>query len=267
MLYEIERNQTNQSQAAILRDQLTSVIIPVFNEERTIHQILQRVVDLSFAKEVIVVDDGSTDSTPQQLADWERNSKVRVLTHTKNQGKGSAIRTGITCSTGAYAVIQDADLEYAPEDLLRVLAPLTNGEADVVYGSRYFSQAISHPHFVSRYGVQLLNQLVWFLYRTRLTDQATCYKAFRTDVLRRMDLQCRRFEFCGEVTAKACRMQLPILEVPIAYEPRDYSEGKKIRTRDGIQCIAALFRYRFWNASPAPTLSDTRLGHIVPVAG
>ena len=118
MLYEIERNQTNQSQAAILRDQLTSVIIPVFNEERTIHQILQRVVDLSFAKEVIVVDDGSTDSTPQQLADWERNSKVRLLTHTKNQGKGSAIRTGIICSTGAYAVIQDADLEYAPEDLL-----------------------------------------------------------------------------------------------------------------------------------------------------
>ncbi len=244
-----------------------SVIIPAFNEEKTINEIVTRVVELPFRKEVVVVDDGSTDSTADVLLQLKRNPEVRVLTHETNQGKGAAIRSGIRVATGAYTVIQDADLEYAPEDLHRVLAPLANGEADIVYGSRYSSEAPQHPHFVSRNGVRLLNQLVWLLYRVRLTDQATCYKAFRSDVLRRMDLECRKFEFCAEVTAKACRMQIPIIEVPIGYDPRGYSDGKKIRTRDGIQCVAALFRYCRWKESPERPSHKPAPGKLLPVAG
>jgi len=243
-----------------------SVIIPVFNEEKTINEIVTRVVDLSFRKEIIVVDDGSTDSTSKHLLQWKNTPQVRVLTHASNQGKGSAIRSGIGVATGAYTVIQDADLEYSPEDLHRVLTPLASGNAEIVYGSRYSSPAVQHPHFVSRHGVRLLNRLVWFLYRIRLTDQATCYKAFRSEVLRRMDLQCCKFEFCAEVTAKACRMQIPILEVPIAYEPRGYLDGKKIRTRDGIQCAATLFRYGRWTESDRVS-EDPRHTQVIPAVG
>ena len=236
-------------QASSKRSTLLSVIIPVFNEQTTINEIISRVVDLPIDKEIIVVDDGSTDETPHHLNSWSQHPLVRTAALETNQGKGAAIRHGIGVAQGKFVVVQDADLEYEPRDLVRLLPLLISGKADVVYGSRYLGHQTKHPHLVSRYGVALLNLLVWLLYRVRLSDEATCYKATRTELLRRMDLRCNRFEFCPEVTAKACRMGLSIAEVPISYSARDYDAGKKIRLRDGLTAITTLWRYRRWRES------------------
>ena len=209
------------------QDSLVTVIIPVFNEAATVNQIISRVAALPFHKEIIVVDDGSTDATANELRTWQDSPVVSIFSHDTNQGKGAAICTAIKAASGKYTLIQDADLEYAPEDLHRVLSPLLTGEAEIAYGSRYIHTSRRHPHFFSHHGVRLLNLLVRILYGVRLTDHATCYKAFRTELLQRMDLQCQRFEFCTEVTAKACRMGIPIREVSVSYSPRDYDAGKK----------------------------------------
>ncbi|HZY84343.1 MAG TPA: glycosyltransferase family 2 protein [Gemmataceae bacterium] len=236
---------------------ILSVIIPVYNEERTIDALLRRVVSGPFPypeKEVIVVDDGSRDGTAGALARWRDHPGVLLLRHPRNRGKGAAVRTGLDHACGEIALIQDADLEYDPADYPRVLAPIRAGRAAVVYGSRYLRPAARLPWSKFRCAVWLLNQVVRLLYGQRLTDEATCYKALRTDVFRRLDLRAERFELCAEMTAKVCRLGLPIVEVPITYAPRTAREGKKIGWRDAWATLWALLRWRvapFGRTEPA----------------
>jgi glycosyltransferase involved in cell wall biosynthesis len=175
---------------------------------------------------------------------------VELLRHAKNLGKGAAIRTGLAQARGRFVIVQDGDLEYDPQDYARVLKPLLSGESQVVYGSRYLERRSGSRRRWScfRLGVSVLNLCVRLLYGARLTDEATCYKALPTSFLRAMDLCCERFEFCPEVTAKACRLGLTIVEVPIRYDARSTREGKKIRWRDGLAAMATLWRWRRWSA-------------------
>jgi glycosyltransferase involved in cell wall biosynthesis len=228
---------------------LLTVIVPVYNEVNTLETILDRVCDSPVDKQIIVVDDGSTDGTAElikRLADW---SPIEVHFHEQNRGKGAAIRTALEHAAGKYTIIQDGDLEYDPEDFPKLLEPLLAGEADVVYGSRYLNRENS---FKGRrrfdFGVKLLNRVVRLLYGVRITDEATCYKVFSTSTLRSMDLQCKRFEFCPEVTAKACRLGLKFTEVAIRYSSRGVSDGKKIRIADGVAALQMLWRSRRWQA-------------------
>lgn len=227
---------------------LVSVIIPVFNERNTIMRIIDTVLQVPLDLEVIVVDDGSSDGTAKLLGELSgTKSRVTVLFHPKNRGKGAAIRTGIDVARGTFTVIQDADLEYDPNDLVAVVAPLMAGESRVVYGSRYLTKNAKEPFRLFRYGVTFLNAVVRVLYRCRLTDSATCYKAAPTDLLRSLELECNRFEFCPELTSKLCRLGVPITEVPIGYVPRSAKEGKKIRARDGWDAFLTYWKFRKWN--------------------
>jgi apolipoprotein N-acyltransferase len=225
-----------------------SVIIPAFNESQTLHSIIEKVTNVTDATHVVVVDDGSDDGTLEILEQLVAPPRVELVRHDTNRGKGAAIRTGLAHARGQFTIIQDADLEYDPTDYEKLLEPLLADEADVVYGSRYLSK---ENDFSGRrrfdWGVKLLNLAVRLLYGVKITDEATCYKLFPTSLLRAMDLQCERFEFCPEVTAKACRLGLRIKEVPIRYNPRTIAEGKKIRLRDGIQALLTLWKYRKWN--------------------
>ncbi len=227
---------------------LLTVIVPVLNEAATIDRLLSRVLAAPYAKQVIVVDDGSTDDTATILQGWQTDSRVRVLWHDRNRGKGAAIRTALHDAEGQFVIIQDGDLEYDPQDYPLLIEPLLTGQADAVYGSRYLGSRGERrqQQRLFRWGVRVLNICVRWLYGTTLTDEATCYKVFPTDLLRAMDLQCERFEFCPEVTAKACRLGLRILEVPIRYDARSMEAGKKIRWTDGLAALAALWKWRRW---------------------
>lgn len=241
---------------------LLSVIVPVYNEAATVDELLRRVVAVPLEMQLIVVDDGSTDPTTTILERWEGHPFVELLAHSRNRGKGAAIRTGLEQARGQYTLVQDADLEYDPSDYARLLAPLLEREADVVYGSRYMRTAAqgsrevlvgnAHPTgppwSAFRVGVCALNVVTRWFYGARLTDEATCYKVFLTDTLRAMHLECERFEFCPEVTAKACRMGLRIVEVPVRYSPRAVIDGKKIRCQDGWEALRTLWRWRNWRA-------------------
>lgn len=236
-----------------------TVIIPCYNEARSIATLLDAVAGSAYRKQIVVVDDASTDGTAAALEGWRASAGVAidVLRHPANRGKGAAIRTGLSAARGAICLIQDADLEYDPSDYPSLIEPILAGRADVVYGSRYLKPEARLPMTPNRACVHLLNLMVRVLYGQKISDEATCYKAFRTDLLRQMDLRCERFEFCPEVTAKACRMGLTIREVPIRYRPRSVLEGKKIRWKDGVEAIATLFRWRFASfrpSSPAPAL-------------
>lgn len=252
-LVEIDRN-SKQS------DFVLSVIVPVFNEGKTIGELLARVLQVSIPKQVIVVDDGSTDGSVSVLEEWEGHPDLVLLSHSSNRGKGAALRTGLEVAEGHFTIIQDADLEYDPNDYERLLQPLLNGSAQVVYGSRYLALE-GHERYkrgVFDLGIRALNVATSWLYGVRLTDEATCYKVFPTELLKRMDLQCERFEFCPEVTAKTARMGITIHEVPIAYDPRSYEDGKKIRLRDGWEALNTLWRWRKWTPeiNPAQPRAD-----------
>ena len=225
-----------------------TVIVPVYNEVGTIDRLLRRVLAAPYEKQVVVVDDGSTDGTTEVLEKWEGHPQVELLQHSKNRGKGAAIRTGLELAQGRFTIIQDGDLEYDPEDYRRLIEPLLSGEAQVVYGSRYLRRkgAPRQRWGLFRCGVAVLNVCVRLLYRARLTDEATCYKAFPTALLRAMELECERFEFCPEVTAKACRLGLTIREVAISYDARSVQAGKKIRWTDGLEAMATLWKWRNW---------------------
>jgi dolichol-phosphate mannosyltransferase len=236
---------------------LLSVIMPVFNERATIDGSLRRVLAAPYSKQVIVVNDGSRDGTSEVLDAWAQVTNIEVLTHEVNRGKGAAIRTGLERAMGRFTIIQDADLEYCPEEYSLLVEPLLSGQADVVFGSRYLKRAgrVRHPMDMFRAGVHLLNACVWVLYGARLSDEATCYKAMPTALLRAMKLECIHFEFCPEVTAKICRMGKSIYEVPITYRPRNRSEGKKIRLSDGCQALLTLWKCRKWR--PVPVDGET----------
>jgi len=246
-----------------------SVIVPVYNEEQTIDELIRRVLAAPYDKQVIVVDDGSTDGTVEILEKWEEHPQVELFQHSDNRGKGAAIRTGLEHAEGRFTIVQDGDLEYDPQDYPKLIGPLLSGDAQVVYGSRYLRKGSRprQPWRVLRFGVSVLNVCVRLLYGARLTDEATCYKAFPTDLLRVMDLQCERFEFCPEVTAKACRLGVKILEVPIRYDARTIQAGKKIRWIDGLESLATLWRWRHWRVKSwrHETRKGSRSGQSVSI--
>jgi glycosyltransferase involved in cell wall biosynthesis len=224
---------------------ILSVIIPVYNEALTIAEILRRVEKVAIAKEVIVVDDGSTDGTREYLRSLEGEKGVKVLFHAENRGKGAAIRTAIGHVGGNVVIIQDADLELDPEDYHEVIAPIVEGRASVVYGSRYIKSGNYAPLTRYKLGVLALTALANLLYGSRLTDEATCYKAFKADLLKSLPLKCRRFEFCPEVTARVRKKGYRIEEVPISFHYRTVKEGKKIGWKDGLAAVLTLIKYRF----------------------
>lgn len=223
-----------------------SVIIPVYNELQTIQEVVQRVQSQPFSKEIIIVDDYSTDGTRQllQTAAWPPN--VRILYHDRNMGKGAGIRTALQAVTKDIVIIQDADLEYNPSDFGVVLRPILDGVADVVYGSRFLGihRSFMLHHYI---GNKMLTLFTNVLYNNILTDMETGYKAFRAPVLKGIKIKSNRFDFEPEITAKVLKRGYRIYEVPIYYAGRDYAEGKKITWRDGMSALWALVRFRFSN--------------------
>ena len=225
--------------------ELVSVIIPAYNERDTIRELLARLRAAPFEKEIIIVDDCSTDGTGEIL---RAETGIVLLRHEHNRGKGSAIRTGIQHATGDIIIIQDADLEYDPDEIPVVVDPIKRGEAEIVYGNRFSRGLPPGMPTPNKIANLLLAWTVLILYGRRLHDEATCYKAFRSDLLKSMDLKCTRFEFCPEVTAKALKGGREIREVAIQnYRPRLKLEGKKIRWTDGLEAIFTLLRYRFFD--------------------
>jgi len=219
-----------------------SVIVPVYNEVSHVDELLQAIHASPVKKEIIIVDDGSTDGTREKLRGMPLANDVTVVFHEKNCGKGAAIRTALAYARGEYVLIQDSDLEYDPQDYPALLRPLEQRQANVVYGVRPDRPERGLRFFL---GAKLLTHLANLLYGAGIHDEATCYKVFRRSLIVQIDLDCRRFEFCPEVTAKLCRMGEKIAEVPIAYMPRTAGEGKKIRHADGWLAIWTLIRYRF----------------------
>jgi glycosyltransferase involved in cell wall biosynthesis len=222
-----------------------SIIIPAYNEEATIKQLIEKVkqVDLNeIEKEIIIVNDNSTDKTKKIL---ENISGIKVIHHKKNLGKGYAIRTGIKFVTGDITIIQDADLEYDPNDYYSLIKPIIEGKAQAVYGSRRLKKEnIQYARFSFYLGGLTLTWIANLLYNVKITDEPTCYKVFRTELLKRMNLKSKRFEFCPEVTAKIAKRGIKIHEVPIHYYPRTAKEGKKIKAKDWIEAVWTLIKYR-----------------------
>ena len=223
-----------------------SVIVPVYNEAAHVDELLQAIHSSPVKKEIIIVDDGSTDGTREKLQALPHADDVTVVFHENNYGKGAAIRTALSYARGEYVLIQDSDLEYDPQDYAKLLLPLEEGKANVVYGVRPDRPGRGLRFYL---GAKLLTHLTNLLYGAGIHDEATCYKVFRRSVLSNLDLRCRRFEFCPEVTAKLCRGGERIAEVPISYNPRSAVEGKKIRHSDGWLAIWTLIRYRFGRRS------------------
>jgi len=220
-----------------------TVIVPTLNEEGTIGEVVERLLALPLKTQVIVVNDGSTDRTAHELAKFD--DRIQVLTNVGKTGKGSAIRQALPYAKGVATIIQDADLEYFPEEIPALVEPILKGDAAVVYGTRFSNGLPKTMALPNKMVNVMLAMSVRALFWRRITDEATCYKAFRTDVLQAMNLQCRRFEFCPEVTAKAIRMGHRIREVPIRYEPRNKAAGKKIRWTDAPDAFWTLFKHRF----------------------
>jgi glycosyltransferase involved in cell wall biosynthesis len=219
-----------------------SVIVPVYNEAEHVQELVEAIHAAPVKKEIIIVDDGSTDGTREKLLATPAADDVTIVFHEKNCGKGAAIRTALSYAHGEYVLIQDSDLEYDPQDYPALIRLLEEGKANVVYGVRPDRPERGLRFFL---GAKLLTHLANFLYGAGIHDEATCYKVIRRSLLSRMELECRRFEFCPEVTAKLCRMGEKIGEVPISYHPRSAVEGKKIRHSDGWMAIWTLIRYRF----------------------
>jgi glycosyltransferase involved in cell wall biosynthesis len=221
------------------------VVIPVYNEVDNIREILKRVRASGAAYEIIVVDDGSQDGSREILAEMNGKDGLNVLVHPKNRGKGAAVRTAFQAASGDLILIQDADLEYHPRDYPALLQPIEDGIADVVYGSRFMGgprRAVMFWHMIAN---QLLTLMTNVLYNTILTDMETGYKVFRREVVQDMKLRARGFEFEPEFTAKILKRRYRIFEVPISFNPRDYSQGKKIKLRDAFVAVWSLLKYRF----------------------
>jgi glycosyltransferase involved in cell wall biosynthesis len=233
-----------------------SIVMPVYNESASIREILKRVRTLPHAKEIIVVDDGSLDGTRDILRELA-GGEIRVFFHASNRGKGAALRTGFAHVRGDVVVVQDADLEYNPRDIPSLLASIENGEADVVFGSRFLGgphRVLNFWHYVGNRVLTLLSNMFTNL---NLTDMETGYKLFRREVLQQIEIECDRFGFEPEITAKVARLHCRIYEQPISYAGRDYDQGKKITWRDGVAALyhIARFSIRDRRVRPAPPLA------------
>ena len=223
-----------------------SVVLPVYNEVETLAELVTLVLALPIQLEILAVDDGSTDESPQILADIAaQEPRLRVFVQEKNQGKGAAVRRGIREARGTYVVIQDADLEYDPNDLLRMLDAMKSRDLQVLYGSRRLKGR--SPSAMARYywGGVLVTWATNLLYLCHLTDEPTCYKMWTRELIQSIPLRGDGFEFCPEVTAKVLKRRIRIPEIHISYTPRSHEEGKKIRLRDGFIAIWTLLKYRF----------------------
>ncbi|PIQ98214.1 MAG: glycosyl transferase [Nitrospinae bacterium CG11_big_fil_rev_8_21_14_0_20_56_8] len=225
-----------------------SVVIPIYNEKSTLHEIIRRVQEEPTPKEVILIDDFSTDGTREILKEeWEGKDGFKVLYHPRNRGKGAALRTGFEHVEGDVVIVQDADLEYSPADYPVLLAPIRDGRADVVYGSRF----LGGPHRVMFFwhyaGNKALTTLSNMFTNLNLTDMETGYKVFTRKVIESLDLKTDRFGFEPEVTSKIARKRFRVYEVPISYSGRDYSEGKKITWKDGVAALWFIIRFRFFD--------------------
>lgn len=226
----------------------------MYNEEKTIGLILSKLYEVfvssSFSFQIVVVDDGSTDNSTkvaqETLDSFEQGTHTLYLSE-KNQGKGAATRIAINLAIGEYAVVQDADLEYDPTDLLLMLQQMQQQQLDVLYGSRFLNRDNKHSSQLFYLGGRLVSLVTNLLYRQHLTDEPTCYKMFRTTLLKSIPLTCTGFEFCPEVTAKVAKRGIKIKEIPIHYYPRSIANGKKITPFDGIEAIWTLIKYRFSN--------------------
>lgn len=221
-----------------------SIIIPIYNEVELLPTVLEHVRAIPLDKELVLVDDRSTDGTVEILRAEALKPDTRVLYHDHNQGKGAAIRTGLTHATGEIVIVQDADMEYTPSDIVSVVQPIIEGRTRVAYGSR-FRGTIVGMRLPNRVANHVLAWMVTILYGRRITDEATAYKAFRREVIRNVHLTCKRFEFCPEVTAKVLRAGEKIIEVPVSYRARDFEAGKKIGWRDFLVAVWTLLKNRF----------------------
>lgn len=220
-----------------------TVLVPALNEEDTIGEVVDRLLALPVKIQVIVVNDGSEDRTGEILHSY--GGRILLLTNTSRGGKGAAIRQALPYASGRTVIVQDADLEYSPEEIPKLIEPILQRQAKVVYGTRFahgLTEGMALPNKIVN---RLLRTFVWALFGQRLTDEATCYKAFDTDFLKAMNLECVRFEFCPEVTAKSCRMGERIREIPIGYIPRSKAAGKKIRWTDAPDAFWTLLKHRF----------------------
>ena len=236
-------NAGREELAAADRSVRVSVIIPVYNEINTVARVVSRVAALPLEKEIVIVDDCSTDGTRDVLSRLENIPGIRVVYQDHNQGKGAALRTGFEQVTGDIVVIQDADLEYDPREIPGLLTPILRGEAEVVYGSRFIGEEVQDESWIHRFGNGLLTGMSNLFSGLKLTDMETCYKAFRRDVLGCLQVAQNRFGIEPEVTAKLARRGYRFVEVPISYNPRTWKEGKKIGVRDLIKAFYCIGRY------------------------
>ncbi|MFM2094848.1 MAG: hypothetical protein RIS70_1972 [Planctomycetota bacterium] len=220
-----------------------SIVIPVYNESRTIRNLLGRVLAVPLPKEIIIVDDCSTDGTRQVLQELEGSPLITVFYKPVNEGKGAAVRTGFSLATGDVVVVQDADLEYNPDDIPAVVRPIVEQQADVVFGSRFIGETVQDKSAIHRFGNRLLTSASNFFTGLQITDMETCYKAMRRSVLEGMRIRQNRFGFEPEITAKLSRRGVRICEVPIRYAARTYAEGKKIGLRDLFNALYCIVRY------------------------
>jgi glycosyltransferase involved in cell wall biosynthesis len=223
---------------------LLSVIIPVYNEAKTIGKILEKIDSLDLDKEIIVVDDGSCDGTDKVLRSIKYNN-LKIIHHTSNRGKGAAFLTGLANAAGEFIIIQDADLEYDPKDYLKLLGAIEKDKAELVLGARFIKGY--RGLFMHRLGNRAVTGFMNLLFNANLNDAYTCYKLLRRDTINTLELKSRNFNIEAEIVAKALKKKLRIVEVSISYYPRHYSEGKKIRWIDGLKAIMAILRYRFIN--------------------
>lgn len=223
-----------------------SIVVPIYNEENTLQIILERILDQPMEKEVILVDDGSTDRTREILASLD-HPDIRVILQPENQGKGAALRAGFAKATGDIVLIQDADLEYDPKEYAALIQPIEDGVADVVYGARFLGGPHRVLYFWHYVGNKLLTLLTNVLFNVNLNDMETCYKVFRREALEGVEIQSNRFGFEPEITAKMVKSRQRIYEIPISYFGRTYEEGKKITWRDGLTALYTLFRFRLFD--------------------
>ena len=222
-----------------------SVVVPMFNEAGTLAEVLEKILAQEMVGEVILVDDGSSDDTANVARSWEtKEDRIHFITHTHNQGKGAALRTGFQSATLPYVIVQDADLEYDPAEFEKVIAPLAHDTADVVYGSRYLKKdtrtVLRFWHTMGNRFLTLFSNMTSDLH---VTDMETCYKGFRREVIQAIPIEENRFGFEPEVTAKLAKMQLRIMETSVSYYPRSYDEGKKIGWKDGVRAIICIIKY------------------------